>query len=90
MYITGDTTTIVYAEFNSTLDRDTAVATINSAISHRNGSPVWATPDRHPVERAARNFCFGLKYMLQQHVGIENIIKVNGAFPYQVHVGGEL
>ena len=42
------------------------------------------------MERAARNLCFGFKYMLQQDMNIEYIVRVNDTFPYQVHVGGEL
>ena len=90
LYIKGDTNHILYAEFGNTLDRDTAVALIRSASLQRNGKTIWASPDRRPTDRAARNFCFGLKYMLKEHMNMQFVIKVNDEMPFQVHVGGEL
>eukprot|EP00959_Pyramimonas_sp_CCMP1952_P092947 1945061-Pyramimonas_sp.AAC.1 len=90
LYMKGDTTTILYAEFATTLDRDTAVALIKSAKFDLNGNTVWASPDRHPLERAARNFCFGLKYFLKDTMHSTYTINVSNDAPYQVRVGGQL
>ena len=43
---------------------------LRSAGINRGGHKVWATQDRPPVERAARNFCFGLKNPFQHVWGI--------------------
>ena len=51
---------------------------------------MWASPDRPPTERAARNYCFGLKYILKDTFDNPYKINVSDSSPYEVHVGGQL
>ena len=55
----------MFAEFKDQFDRYLAV----TAGLQQNGKPVWASQDRDPVKRAARNFCFGLKKNVQGRMG---------------------
>ena len=79
----------IFAEFASHEDRDMAVALLPSAGINQDGNKIWATQDRAPVERAARNFCFGLKNLFKNVWGIPYVHVMDGA-PYSVRVGGEL
>ena len=55
------------------------------------GSKIWATQDRPPTLRAARNFCFGLKYLLKDDMKSEDRINVStDVLLYSVNVGGEI
>eukprot|EP00959_Pyramimonas_sp_CCMP1952_P022581 474638-Pyramimonas_sp.AAC.1 len=72
------------------LDRDTAVAQLRSAKLQRGSNTIWCTPDREPAEWAARNLCFGSKYILKQDMQNTYTIQVSDKAPYQVHVGGHL
>eukprot|EP00959_Pyramimonas_sp_CCMP1952_P281294 5880313-Pyramimonas_sp.AAC.1 len=89
MYMKGDTTNILFAEFSDTANRDTAVALIKNSRNQHNDKYIWASPDRPPMERAARNYCFGLKYLLKDTFKLPYIIKITDASPYEVNVGGE-
>ena len=53
-------------------------------------SPVWASQDRDPVERAARNFCFGLKKVFKEEWNIPYNVKISEEKLYTMTVGGEL
>eukprot|EP00959_Pyramimonas_sp_CCMP1952_P166185 3473421-Pyramimonas_sp.AAC.1 len=82
MYTKGAIENLLLVEVDSILDRDTAVALIRSLKLTRGDKHVWATPDRAPTERAARNFCFGLKYMLKETMRLPYIINVIDENPY--------
>ena len=90
IYAKSEFRNIIFAEFEATLDRNTAVALLRSANIKRGMNTVWASPDREPAERAARNFCFGLKHILKNDLDNQYIIRVSEEFPFQVHVGGQL
>ena len=90
IYSKGEFKNILFAEFDAMLDRDTAVALLRSGNIKRGTNFVWASPDREPAERAARNFCFGLKHILKKELDNPYIINVTDEAPYQVHVGGQL
>eukprot|EP00959_Pyramimonas_sp_CCMP1952_P456763 9473697-Pyramimonas_sp.AAC.1 len=90
VYCKGEYTNIVFIEFSDTTERDTAVALFRSANYTISGKKIWATQDRPPALRAARNFCFGLKYILRDMMNVEYTIKVIDSSPLQVFVGGEL
>ena len=80
----------IFADFSSHEDRDLAVALLRSAGINQGGHKVWATQDRPPVERAARNFCFGLKNLFKNVWGIPYVAHVMDGVAYSVCVGGEL
>ena len=88
MYMKGGTTNILFAEFSNTLEHDTVIALIKSASIQNNGKLIWASPDRPPMERAARNYCFGLKDLLKESFELPYTINVTDASPYEVRVGG--
>jgi len=90
MYSKGEFKNIVFAEFDAVLDRDTAVALSRSGNIKRGSNTLWASPDREPAERAARNFCFGLKHILKNDLDNPYVINVTDEAPYQVYVGGQL
>ena len=46
--------------------------------------------DRDPVERAARNFCFGLKKVFNEEWNIPYNVRISDEKPYTMSVGGEL
>ena len=54
------------------------------------GCTIWVPQDRPAIERAARNFCFGLKRIFKQKRGIPYSVHISDVAPYKVHVGGEL
>lgn len=89
IYAKGGFSNIVFAEFGCTADRDSAVALIRNAALQRDGKQVWATQDRPPSARAARNLCFGIKYLLKTKFDISYTIRVVDEEPYTVHVGGK-
>ena len=66
------------------------MAFIRNATLQRDGKQVWATQDRPPSARAARNLCFGIKYFLKHNFDITYTIRVVDEAPYTVHVGGDL
>ena len=78
------------AEFASHEDRDLAVALLRSAGINQGGNRIWATRDRACMERAARNFCFGLKQLFKNVGEIPYAVHVMDGAPYSVRVGGEL
>ena len=49
-----------------------------------------ATQDRAPAERAARNFCYGLKNLFKNVWEIPYLVHVMDGLPYTVRVGREL
>ena len=81
---------MVFAEFKDQFDRDLAVTLLKTAGLQKNGKPVWACQDRDPVERAARNFCFGLKKVLKEEWNIPYNVRISDEKPYTMSVGGEL
>ena len=50
---------------------------------------VWAAQDRTVPDRAARNYCLGLKRLLKDEWQIGYTITVSEEAPYVVTVGGE-
>ena len=81
---------MVFAEFKDQFDRDLAVTLFKTAGLQQNGKPVWACQDRDPVERAARNFCFGLKKVFKEEWNIPYNVRISDEKPYTMSVGGEL
>ena len=81
---------MVFAEFKDQFDRDLAVTLLKTAGLQQNGKPVWACQDRDPVERAARNFCFGLKKVFKEEWNIPYNVRISDEKPYTMSVGGEL
>ena len=81
---------MMFAEFKDQYDRDLAVTLLKTAGLQHNGKPVWASQDRDPVERAARNFCFGLKKVFKEEWNIPYNVKISEERPYTMTVGGEL
>ena len=79
----------IFAEIASHDDRDMAVALLRSAGINQDGNKIWTTQDRAPVERAARNSCFGLKNLFRNVWGIPYVVHVMDGAPYSVRVGGE-
>eukprot|EP00959_Pyramimonas_sp_CCMP1952_P072316 1510195-Pyramimonas_sp.AAC.1 len=75
IYSKGEFSNIVFAEFGDTVERDTAVALIRSAALQRDGKNVWATQDRPASARTARNYCFGVKYVLKNKFNITYTIR---------------
>ena len=67
-----------------------ALALLRSAGINQGGHKVWATQDRPPVKRAARNFCFGLKNLFKNVWGIPYVVHVMDGVPYSVRAGGGL
>eukprot|EP00933_Yihiella_yeosuensis_P028590 TRINITY_DN22439_c0_g1_i1.p1 TRINITY_DN22439_c0_g1~~TRINITY_DN22439_c0_g1_i1.p1 ORF type:complete len:170 (-),score=16.04 TRINITY_DN22439_c0_g1_i1:1662-2171(-) len=57
-------------------DRDLAVGILRSAGLQHEDAAIWASPDRPPTVRAARNFLFGLKYNLKS-MGLHYTLHVN-------------
>ena len=90
MYSKDDFGGMLFAEFQDQYQRDLAVTLLKTAGIQYDGKPVWAAPDRNPVERAARNFCFGLKRVFKVDWKIPYTVQVNDQTPYTVTVGGEL
>ena len=90
MYAKGEFNNILFAEFGTMLDRDTAVALIRSGNLQRADKTVWSTPDRQASDRAARKFVFGLKYLLKNDMQNPYAIRLSDQSPYEVHVGGQL
>ena len=90
IYSKGDFIDILFAEFQTMVDRDTAVAQLRSAKLQRGAHTLWCTEDREPAMRAARNLCLGLKYILKQDMNITYNINVSDEAPYTVEVGGHL
>ena len=80
----------MFADFTSHEERDLAVALLRSAGLEHEGTRVWATQDRAPKERAARNFCYGLKNLFKNVWEIPYLVHVMDGLPYTVRVGGEL
>eukprot|EP00434_Breviolum_minutum_P039610 symbB.v1.2.035178.t1/scaffold4680.1/size38694/1 len=81
---------MMFAEFKDQFDRDLAVTLLKTAGLQHNGKPVWASQDRDPVERAARNFCFGLRKVFKEEWNIPYNVKISEEKPYTMTVGGEL
>ena len=90
IYPKGDFKGLLFAEFSDPEARDTAVALLRSAGLKPGGKSMWASQDRSPIDRAARNFCFGLKHLFKNKWEIPYIVKVSDEAPYTVTVGGEL
>ena len=90
MYSKLDFGGTLFAKFRDQHQRDLAVTLLKSAAIFYERKPVWAAPDTNPVERAARNFCFGLKRVFKVGSNIPHAVQVNESSPYTVTVGGEL
>ena len=80
----------VFADFTSHEERDLAVALLRSAGVEHEGKRLWATQDRAPAERAARNFCYSLKNLFKNVWEIPYLAHVMDGLPYTVRVGGDL
>ena len=51
---------------------------------------IWAAQDRNPLERAARNLCFGLKHLFKNEWNIPYTVRITDEAPYTLTVGGAL
>ena len=89
MYAKGRYAGIVFAEFGGSFDRDRAVELLRVAGLRSGSKQVWANQDRAAPERAARNFCFGLKRILKKEWEVPYAISITDEAPYVVTVGGE-
>ena len=81
---------MVFAEFKDTYERDMAVTLLRTAGLKNHGKQVWASQDRDPVDRAARNFCYGLKRLFKEHWEVPYNVNISEVAPYTLTVGGEL
>ena len=82
----GDFGGMLLAEFQDQYQRDLVVTLLKTAGIQYDGKPVWAAPNRNPVERAARNFCFGRKRVFKVDWKIPDTVQVNDQTPYTVTV----
>ena len=69
VYAKGSYKGMVFAEFKDTYERDMAVTLLRTAGLKNDGKQVWASQDRDPVDRAARNFCYGFEAAVQRALG---------------------
>ena len=90
MYSKRDFGGTLFAKFRDQHQRDLAVTLLKSASIFNERKPMWAAPDTNPVERAARNFCFGLRRVFKVGSNIPHAVQVNESSPYTVPVGGKL
>ena len=68
-----------------------AVALLRTAGLKNDGKQVEASQDRDPVDRAARNFCYGLKRLFKEEWEVPYNVNISEAAPlYILTVGGEL
>ena len=79
----------VEAEFADKDVRDQAVMLLRGAALTHGDKKVWASEDRSAPERAARNFCLGLKRVLKEEWEVPYYITFNSEAPYIFKVGGE-
>ena len=77
---------ILFATFDTQLDRDTAVSLLRSAGLQQG---IWASPDRPPPVRSARKFLFGAKRILKEKFHSPYAIRVDEDL-LTMTVGGEL
>ena len=89
IYSKGAFSGIMFAEFINTDSRDKAVELLRKAGCTNGDKKIWATEDRSAPERAARNYCLGLKRILKGEWEIPYNISVSNEAPYIVTVGGE-
>ena len=54
------------------------------------GKDLWASQDRSAIDRAARNFCLGLKHLFKRDWAVPFTVSVSEEAPYVVKVGGEM
>ena len=66
---------MVFAEFKDQFDRDLAVTLLNTAGLQQ----IRVFQDRDPVERAARNFCFGLEKVFKEKWNIPYNVRISNA-----------
>ena len=90
VYAKGMYKGMVFAEFKDTYERDMAVTLLRTAGLKNDGKQVWASQDRDPVDRAARNFCYGLKRLFKEHWEVPYNVNISEVAPYTLTVGGEL
>eukprot|EP00959_Pyramimonas_sp_CCMP1952_P347445 7277084-Pyramimonas_sp.AAC.1 len=82
---------MLFLEILNTDDRNLVVGQRRSAKVSRNGQHIWATTARPSLVRAARKYCFGVKYLLKNTMGLERPIRVDDTEqPYTVTVGVQL
>ena len=62
---------------------------LRTAGLKNDGKQVWASQDRYPVDRAALNFCYGLKGLFKEHWEVPYNVNISEA-AYTLTVGGEL
>ena len=72
VYTKGDFRGIIFAEFGSTDARDQAVLALRGAALTNGDKKVWASEDRSPAQRAARNFCLGFKRVLKEQFQVQD------------------
>ena len=70
-------------------DRDIAVDALRDAGLSSGAKRVWASQDRTIADRAARNYCFGLKRLLRTEWEVPYNIAITDEAPYIFTVGGE-
>ena len=90
VYAKGMYKGMVFAEFKDTYERDMAVTLLRTAGLKNDGKQVWASQDRDPVDRAACNFCYGLKRLFKEEWEVPCNVNISEAAPYTLTVGGEL
>ncbi|CAK0882584.1 unnamed protein product, partial [Prorocentrum cordatum] len=90
IYSKGDFGGALFAEFQNSGQRDAAVDFLRKAGLKSGGRNIWANQGRPIMERAARNFCFGLKHVFKKAWDIPCAVSVSDEAPYSVWVGGEL
>ena len=90
IYVKGAFQGMLFAEFPDQFTRDLAVTLLKTADVKRDGKDIWVAQDRNPVERAARNFCFGLKHLFKNEWDIPYTVRITDGAPYTLTVGGEL
>ena len=91
IYMKGDTDDMLFAEFASTEDRDSAVEILKRSCQRdaTDGSGIWANADRPPATRAGNGFLFKLKKFLRDQMKMPYIIWVDEDAS-TLKVGGEL
>ena len=90
IYVKGTFQGMIFAEFPDQFTRDLAVTLLKTAYLKRDGKDIWVAQDHNPVERAARNFCFGLKHLFKNEWNIPHTVRITDEAPYTLTVGGEL
>ena len=82
IYVKGTFQGMIFAEFPDQFTRDLAVTLLTTADLKRDGKDIWVAQDGNPVERAARNFCFGLKHLFKNEWNIPYTVRITDEAPF--------